>query len=115
MLQGGNDSPIKYKDTTLYFRGGKIIRSHLKWLIDNHQLDKASKIMLTGGSAGGIAATIWSNYLQSIVKNPSVVYTIPDSGIFVNATTYQTNIPLVPTQIATLMQIAHASEKSPIP
>jgi len=33
-------------------------------LINKYQLDKASKILLTGGSAGGLASIAWGNYLQ---------------------------------------------------
>lgn len=107
--QGGNDSPIQYKDTKLYFRGGRIVRSHLTYLVKQYQLDKASKVMLTGGSAGGIAATAWGNYVQSIIKNPSSLYIIPDSGIFLNSTTYGTNVPLIQQQISTLMKLAQAN------
>lgn len=115
MMQGGNDSPIPYKGVNLYFRGGKIVRSHFKWLINTYQMDKASKIMLTGGSAGGLASIVWGNYLQTIVQNPSSVYVIPDSGIFISSTTYDTKTPLIEQEIAMLMTLAHASEKSPIP
>jgi hypothetical protein len=109
MFQGDNANPIPYKDTKLYFRGNRQVRSHFKWLIDNYQMDKASKIMLTGGSAGGIASFIWTNYLQSIVVNPKAVYTIPDSGIFINSNTFTDNQPLFEKQISTLMQIAQVS------
>jgi len=114
-MQGGNDSPIQYKDAKLYFRGGKIMRSHFTYLINKYQLNKASKILLTGGSAGGIASILWGNYLQSIVSNPSIVYNVPDSGIFLNSSTYKDNVPLIQQQISTLMQLAQVSEKSPIP
>lgn len=80
--QGVNIGPVNYKNTLLYFRGGKIVRSHFQWLIQNYQLNKASKILLTGGSAGALGAYLWSNYLQGIVDNPNIVYTVPDSGIF---------------------------------
>lgn len=92
---GDNESPISYKDTKLYFRGSRIVRSHFKYLIERYQMDRASKIIITGGSAGAVASYLWGNYLLSIVKNPSAVYNIPDSGIFVNSNTYQSNIPLV--------------------
>lgn len=49
-------NPIEYKDTKLYFRGNLIVRSHFKWLIENYQIDKASKILLSGGSAGAVAS-----------------------------------------------------------
>ena len=93
----------------MYFRGGRIVRSHFKWLIDQYGLDKASKIMLTGGSAGGIAAFMWGNYLQEQVKNPNSVYVVPDSGIFVDYPTFMGGIYLVSTQIQNVMKFAHLS------
>jgi len=39
--QGDNESPIQYKDTKLYFRGSRIVRSHFKYLIDRYQMDQA--------------------------------------------------------------------------
>lgn len=109
MMQGGNDSPVQYKDTKLYFRGGRIMRSHFAYLINKYQMDKASKVMFTGSSAGGLASTMWGNYLQTIVKNSSNVYIVPDSGLFINSSTFRTNIPLIEKQISTLMQLAHVS------
>ena len=109
MHQGSNANPISYKDTKLYFRGNNIGRAHFKWLISNHQLDQASKIMLSGSSAGGIAAFNWGNYLLTLVKNPEIVYIVPDSSIFINSTTFKDNTPLIQQQISTLMTIAHAT------
>lgn len=93
--QGDNSSPVQYKDTHLYFRGSRIVRSHFKYLIDRYQMDQASKIIITGGSAGAVASYLWGNYLISLMKNPSAVYNIPDSGIFVNTNTFQSNVPLI--------------------
>jgi hypothetical protein len=109
MMQGGSDSPVSYKDTKLYFRGGRIMRSHFKYLINQYNMDKASKIMLTGGSAGGLASILWGNYLQSIVSTPSSVIVIPDSAIFINSTTFKDNQALIQQQISTLMQVAQQS------
>lgn len=30
--QGHTEAPLKYKDSSLYFRGSLIVRSHFKWL-----------------------------------------------------------------------------------
>ncbi len=105
---------MQYKDTQLYFRGARIVRSHFKYLISQYQLDQASKIIITGGSAGAVASFLWGNYLLSLVKNPSVVYNIPDSGIFINANTYITDIPLLQMAISNLMKLAHVSEQTPL-
>lgn len=107
--QGDNASPIPYKDTKLYFRGSRIVRSHFKYLINKYKMDEASKIIITGGSAGAVASFLWGNYLLSLVKNPSAVYNIPDSGIFINENTYQSDVPLVEICIRTLMSIAHVT------
>jgi hypothetical protein len=112
--QGDSISPVSYKGTQLYFRGARITRSHFKWLNDKYGMNKASKILFSGGSAGAIGAFIWGNYLQEIVDNPSSVYVVPDSGIFFEFNTYKGNKPLLTMQIKNLMKLAHASEKSPI-
>lgn len=91
--QGSRDEPVSYKDAKLYFRGNKISRSHFKYLIDNYDLLKAEKIMLSGGSAGAVAVMMWGNYLQSLLLNPSIVYNVPDCGIFLNLPAYKTNFP----------------------
>jgi hypothetical protein len=53
--QGNNKNSIKYKDTELYFRGALNTRSHIKWAHDKYDLTKASKIVVSGSSAGGMA------------------------------------------------------------
>jgi len=82
--QGYAENPIKYKDATLYFRGAKITKSHFEYLNAKYKLFSSSKVILTGGSAGAVAAFVWTNYLQSKMNNPNAVYTIPDSGIFLD-------------------------------
>lgn len=91
--QGNNMNPIEYKDTKLYFRGNRIVRSHFKWLIEKYHIDQASNILLSGGSAGAVASIVWGNYLQTIVKNPDIVHNVPDCGVFLNVKTFQTNYP----------------------
>lgn len=43
----------------------------------------SDSIILTGESAGGMAAYLWSNYLyeKSVTKK---LYTVPDSGLYIN-------------------------------
>ena len=40
-------------------------------------------MVITGGSAGGAAAYIWSNFIYDKVENPEGVTIVPDSGIFI--------------------------------
>ncbi len=85
------------------------MRSHFKYLINQYKLEEASKIIISGGSAGAVASYLWGNYLLSLVKNPSNVYNVPDSGIFINANAYKYDIPLVQMAINNLMKLAHVS------
>ena len=82
--QGYAAEPIKYKDAQLYFRGAKITRSHINWIDSKYNLKGAEKVILTGMSAGGIAVNSWSNYVKDFVGDPSKVYPISDSGVFLN-------------------------------
>ena len=68
--QGFRKNPISYKGVDLYFRGAALTRSHIKWLLKEHNMAEANKILVAGSSAGGIATEIWSNYLRTLVKNP---------------------------------------------
>lgn len=45
---------------------------------------RASKVVLSGSSAGGIGAVNWSNYLKSILPASTLFQTISDSGFFVD-------------------------------
>lgn len=105
---------MKYKDTTLYFRGAAITRSHFKWLIKTYHMDQASTILLSGGSAGGIAVYLWDEYLRSMVRKPFVVKSVPDSGIFLLVDTYKSNLPLLEITIVNLFKLSNQDEKTPI-
>lgn len=48
--------------------------------------------MISGQSAGGLAAYIWSEYITNFAKNLNVkdIWTIPDSGIFLDEVNQKT-------------------------
>lgn len=62
--QGYAAEPVAYKGTSIYFRGAAITRSHFDWIDRNYGLKRATKIIVTGGSAGGIAVSLWSNFVK---------------------------------------------------
>lgn len=84
--QGYNKEPVSYKDTLLYFRGEANVKSHFKWISNNYNFRNADKVLLTGASAGGIATFLWTNYVRSLLTNPEVLYSVADSGAFMNIT-----------------------------
>jgi hypothetical protein len=111
--QGYAPDPVKYKDAQLYFRGGAITRSHFNWINSKYNLKNANKIILTGGSAGGIAVHLWNNYLRSYVKNPDSIYAIDDSGVFMNTKTTLGNSK-IEKMITNTYKIANINESTPI-
>ncbi|CAK73185.1 unnamed protein product (macronuclear) [Paramecium tetraurelia] len=74
--------PVEYNNEKLYFRGDQIVKS---WLLDlNDELQKAELVIVSGCSAGGIAAYFWVDYIRSKLSANVVVYGVPDSGIFID-------------------------------
>ena len=60
------------------------MKSHFKWINQKYYLDNAVKIVLGGSSAGGFGTALWIDYLKGLVKEPSKVYGIVDSGILMD-------------------------------
>jgi hypothetical protein len=52
-------------------------------LDEKFNLFAATNITITGTSAGGVAAFIWSNYVFENAKNQDGVLIIPDSGTMI--------------------------------
>lgn len=90
--QGSKNAPISYKGTSLYFRGHNITISQFESLEAKYQIfSQSEQIIVTGGSAGGLAAFMWTDYVKA--KAPSSnVFCIPDSGIFLDSQTFDTKI-----------------------
>lgn len=110
--QGNAASPVKYKDAELYFRGGTITRAHFNWINSKYNLKSASKVVLTGASAGGVAVHLWNNYLRGYVRNPNSVYAIDDSGVFINTKTTLGNSK-IEKMIVNTYKIANVDESTP--
>lgn len=111
--QGFASDPIKYKDTNLYFRGGAITRGHLNWIDSKYNLKGADKIVLTGMSAGGIAVNIWNNYVKTFVGDQNKVYTISDSGVFLNFPS-MAGEKTIEKQMQNIFKLANADEITPL-
>jgi hypothetical protein len=71
-------------------------------------------VLLTGASAGGIATFLYSNYVRSLLKNPDALYTVADSGAFMNATNFQTGTFAFSDQSKTLFEVSNADRKTPL-
>jgi len=85
--QGNRKDPYDYKNTQLYFRGAVNTRAHIKWIDQQFNIQNSSKILLMGGSAGGIAVYMWVDYIRDMLEDPSKLYGVVDSGIFLDLST----------------------------
>ena len=60
--QGYKKDPIAYKGLKLNFRGHNVTQAQLNSIDQSQQLFKiATEIVITGQSAGGLAAFLWTN------------------------------------------------------
>ena len=82
--QGYKKDPIDYKGQKLYFRGQYATIGQLNAIDKLYKLFNATEIIVTGQSAGGLAAMLWANYIASKALNTTKVLCLADSGIFLD-------------------------------
>jgi hypothetical protein len=86
-FSGNNESAIVYKNETLHFRGMHIREAIAKDLMENRGLSKATDLIVSGCSAGGLATFLhtdqWCDMLHA--GNPKAKCAgLPDSGFFLD-------------------------------
>ena len=112
--QGTRSSPLNYKGRDLYFRGQNITIGQLASLDSTHKIfTEATDIIVSGGSAGGLAAFLWTNYVADKAKGK--VLSVPDSGIFLDAANTRTQTHVYRTEFINLMNISNAEVETPNP
>ncbi|CAD8159567.1 unnamed protein product [Paramecium pentaurelia] len=84
--QGYRAQPLQIKDKLIYIRGELIFKS----IFQEHltKLTKASKILVSGCSAGGLAVFSWIQYIKNHLPSNVLVLAAPDSGIFLDLQPY---------------------------
>jgi hypothetical protein len=91
-LDGGSQTgdltePVTVGSKTIYYRGYRIHRATVDTLLNNEGLASATDVILSGGSAGGLAtflhADSWRDAILAV--SPSLRFVaVPDSGFFLN-------------------------------
>jgi hypothetical protein len=113
--QGSRREPILYKNRLLYFRGHNITVERFNDLEKSLGLfTKAEKVVISGGSAGGLAATMWTNYVVEKVQKGKV-YSVVDAGIFYDSQHLMTKTNLFKEKFVNLMKISNAEINPPVP
>jgi hypothetical protein len=69
-FSGDKDEPYVYPKTnqTLYFRGARVLDALLDALIQDHGLNQATDVLLSGGSAGGLSTYLHADYVGGYLK-----------------------------------------------
>ena len=79
--------PIAVGKRTIFYRGARIHRATVETLLAVEGLSAATDVVLSGGSAGGLAtflhADSWRDAILASSPNAKVV-AVPDSGFFLN-------------------------------
>ena len=87
----------------------------LKSLEQSIQLfSKVENILVSGGSAGGLAAFLWTNYVKDNAK-VAKVWSAPDSGIFLDYTNVQTKDHFYRTEFEMLFKLSNVETDPPTP
>lgn len=69
-FSGMRRDPYFYKQENqlLYFRGRFVLDAILETLLSDHGLAKAAEVLVSGGSAGGLAAYLHADYIEEKIK-----------------------------------------------
>ena len=85
----------------------------MNWLLKNYNFADASQVVITGSSAGGIAALLWANYVQTLLNDPTVLSVVADSGSLLYYPAYKIGISTGSITVQNLFSIVNAEEKTP--
>lgn len=64
-------------------------------MLNSKGMIDADSIIMSGGSAGGVAAFIWADYLKDLLKPGTKYWAAPDSGYAVNSPNAETGTLLI--------------------
>ena len=73
------------KVSPIYFRGKRIMDANIADLLANRDLGAASRVVLSGHSAGGLATYLHADYLRTLLPESLGSYAaVPDAGFFLD-------------------------------
>ena len=81
-FSGDATAPLNASGTPLWFRGRRILSEVLRALLATRGLARATDVLLSGGSAGGLSAFLHANYIGSMLPTTSTLAVVPLSGFF---------------------------------
>ena len=84
LFSGRRKRPLVHRGRKLYFRGRQILKAMVESL-KRRNLQKASDIVLSGTSAGGLAVLLQGDYLKHRLPKTALVRGLVDAGFFLNS------------------------------
>lgn len=106
--QGYKKDPVNYKGEDLYFRGYTVTQAQLHSIdLANKIFSIATEIAITGQSAGGLATFLWTNYIAERAPKNAKVWSLPDSGIFLDSPNYASHLYNYRTGFQNFMKLAN--------
>jgi hypothetical protein len=112
--QGTKTAPVSYKGVNLYFRGHNVTIAILNGLQASHGIfNEGTEILVSGCSAGGLAAYTWTNYIYS--RSKGTVRAAPDSGMFLDSMNVALKAYEYRNSFINFMKISNDEIDPPIP
>jgi len=98
-FSGDRTEPKQVGNTTLYFRGKRVLDAMLDVLLQDHGLDTATDVLLSGGSAGGLSTYLHADHVGTRLPSTVTKYkAAPNSGFFLLHNNAQ-GTPLYPSEM----------------
>eukprot|EP01065_Artemidia_motanka_P015223 TRINITY_DN19098_c0_g1_i1.p1 TRINITY_DN19098_c0_g1~~TRINITY_DN19098_c0_g1_i1.p1 ORF type:complete len:433 (+),score=116.73 TRINITY_DN19098_c0_g1_i1:70-1299(+) len=86
---GGRAGAVEYKGQTLHFRGRANFDAMVTDLMQNFGMSEATEVVLSGGSAGGLAVFYNVDHLAEMLPDSVRLTGFPDAGFFLDHPTKQ--------------------------
>eukprot|EP00850_Spirogloea_muscicola_P007831 SM000040S14843 [mRNA] locus=s40:781462:785148:+ [translate_table: standard] len=83
-FSGDVEEPVNVMGRKLYFRGKRILDAVIDELHQKRGLADANQVIISGCSAGGLAAYMHCDYLRARLPASATVKCLPDSGVFLD-------------------------------
>merc|ERR1712216_851935 len=87
-LSGDKESAANVSGTVLHYRGRAILDAEIRSLLVERGMNKATDVVVSGCSAGGLATFLhcdhWADAIKKATKGVAKVACMPDSGFFLD-------------------------------
>jgi len=78
---GRNTSTTMHKGKQLHFRGKDNLDALIEDLLTNKGMDKATEVVISGGSAGALAVYLHADAIRAKLPKSAKVVAMPDDGL----------------------------------